>query len=84
MLNKNEDIQYYEEVSKLVGELKHMEEKIFDLALDIESNYSSEEAEKQGTLIFMLWEEGTKYKAILQKLEDMEDNRKKYLEKASE
>ena len=77
--------QYYEEIIRLLSKLRHQEKEIFDLALDIEKDYSAEEAKKTGNLIYMIWEAVVNYQNTKQRMEDLEDERyKQYVENRSE
>jgi len=80
-----ENKEYYEEITKLLEKLKCHEKEVFELALDIEKDYSAEEAKKTGNLIYMIWEAVVNYQNTKQRMEDLEDERyKQYVENRSE
>ena len=72
---KMENKEYFEEIEILIDRLKDIEKEIFDLALDVEKDYSAEEAQQISTLIFMIWKSADRYKRTMKKIEDMEDER---------
>ena len=67
--------EYFKEVSRLTAKMEIYKDNIFLYALDVDDEYTQVEADKMGPLMFNLWENVAKYKAMLTQLEELEDDR---------
>lgn len=68
-----EELEEWKKATKIIEKIEKRKKAIFELALDIENDYSCEEARKTGGLIHRIWEEAPHYRAMIKKLEQMKE-----------